>query len=185
MLNLRRGARRLQECQTQTTPTAALFKLNRSICCPLFHRFFFSFLSAKAFSTLFHSSASRKSVVFSAPHSDTVVLLAGPNRMKCYAFFFFPLPQHWFYSKGELTSWFGPGLDFLNNLSPPLLYTWHTDSLPIYRLREVSFLICFKMNTFYSKMRHRKLPLMKFMVKTDQYLWCTQLFKFTNAFTAF
>lgn len=51
--------------------------------------FFFSFLSAKVFSTLFHSSASRKSVVFSAPHSDTVVLLAGPNRMKCYAFFFF------------------------------------------------------------------------------------------------
>lgn len=97
--------------------------------------FFFSSLSAKAFSTLYLSFTARHRVNLSySPLLTVTQSYYWPAQTEWNAmpfFFFFFLPQHWFYSKGELTSWFGPGLDFLNNLSPPLLYTWHTDSLPI------------------------------------------------------
>lgn len=54
--------------------------------------------------------------------SDTVISLAGPNWIKCFAFF---LPKHRFYSEGERTSWFGPRLVFLNYLSPITVYMTH------------------------------------------------------------
>lgn len=125
------------------------FQPSRSICCSFFPLPFFS-LKRPFFPPLLppllflRLSTYGARASFSRPHDRVTV----QGRVQRYAMPFFSSLNIDFYSEGELTSRFGPGQSFLNNLSPHYCIHDTQTVFPFKGQGGVSFLICFKMNAF-------------------------------------